>query len=183
MLTTAYQRYLLDCLQALRCLRTDQLEWLMGLKFGSTPKQVEDDLRRLQYMGLLCRRERIVHLPGGERDGQMLACTDVMRLLCRDSLPEFTSGCPPCKLAFYLEDQRGYLDFKVVPVVPGEERRILLLLEPQLARFVCTCIFLLQSESQIPKLAGIPRSFFALPDGKGGYQFIKADAAKGGITM
>ena len=183
MLTTSYQHYLLDCLQAARCLRIDQLEWLMGLKFSSTPKQVEDDLRRLQYMGRLCLRERVVHIPGGERDGSMLACIDVMRLLCRESLPEFTLGSPPCKLAFYLEDQRGYLDFKVVPVAPGEERRVLLLLESQLARFVCTCIFLLQGENQIPKLAGVPRAYFALPDGKGGYHFIKAAAEKEGPAM
>ena len=51
MMLTSFQTYLLDCLKTLGCLRTDQAEWLMGLRFGSTEKQVESDLRRLQYMG------------------------------------------------------------------------------------------------------------------------------------
>ena len=175
MMLTSFQTYLLDCLKTLGCLRTDQAEWLMGLRFGSTEKQVESDLRRLQYMGLLCRRERLILLPGTERDGQMLAAVDMMRLLCGGALPEFCASSPPAKLSFYLEGEGGYLDFKVIPVPPGQERKVLLHLEPQLSRFICTCIFAIQSEDQIPPLSTVPRAYFALPDRQGGYRFLKAE--------
>ena len=56
---------------------------------------------------------------------------------------------------------------------------MLLQLEPQLSRFVCTCIFAIQQEEQIPKLAAVPRAYFALPDGKGGYHFLQAGASEG----
>lgn len=174
MFMTEYQSYLMECLTALRCARIDQLEWLMGFRFSSTPQQVESDIDKLRYMGRLCRKEQIILLPGVERDGQLLAAIDIMRLLSKDNCPQFTTGSPPVKLAFYLEDEKGYLDFKIIPVAPGEERKVMMLLEPQLAHFICTCIFILQSERQIPLLCAIPRSYFALPDGKGGYNFLKS---------
>ena len=179
MMMTSFQVWLMNSMKIFRCARLNQLEWLLRLKFGSTPKQVESDLRQLQYMGLLHRREELVLLPGQEQDRQVLAAIDIMRLLSGESLPEFGSGSPPAKLAFYLEDERGYLDFKVIPVAPGQERRVLLQLEPQLSRFVCACIFAIQQEEQIPKLAAVPRAYFALPDGKGGYHFLQAGASEG----
>lgn len=179
MMMTSFQVWLLDSMKIFRCARLDQLEWLCRLKFGSTPKQVESDLRQLQYMGLLCQREQLVLLPGQERDGQMLAAIEIMRLLSGEVLPEFGGGSPPAKLAFYLEDKRGYLDFKVIPVAPGQERKVLLQLEPQLSRFVCTCIFAIQQEEQIALLAAVPRAYFALPDGKGGYSFLRAESGEG----
>ena len=174
MFITEYQSYLMECLGKLRCMRVDQLEWLMRLKFSSTSKQVESDIHQLRYMGRLCRKENLILSPGCERDGQLIAAIDIMQLLSKENLPQFTIGSAPVKLAFYLEDERGYLDFKIVPVPPGDERKVMLMLEPQLTHFICTCIFVLQHENQIPRLAAVPRSYFALPDGKGGYSFLKA---------
>ena len=182
MMLTSFQAWLLDAMKVFRCACQEQLEWLCRLKFDSTPKQVESDLRQLQYMGRLCRREQLVLLPGQERDGEMLAALDVMRLLSGDTLPEFGGGSPPVKLAFYLEDRQGYLDFKVIPVAPGQERKVLLQLEPQLSRFVCTCIFVIRQEGQITPLATVPRAYFALPDGEGGYRFLQAEDSGGGAA-
>jgi len=176
---TSFQAWLMDSMKIFRCARLDQLEWLLRLKFGSTSKQIESDLRQMQYMGILCRRGQLVLVPGQEQDGEMLIAIDIMRLLSGESLPEFGGSCPPAKLAFYLEDRRGYLDFKVIPVVPGQERRVLLRLEPQLSRFVCTCIFAVQREEQIAPLAAVSRAYFALPDGKGGYNFLQAESSEG----
>ncbi len=183
MILTSFQTYLLGCVKSLRCMRIGHLEWLMRLKFESTPKQVETDIHQLQYMGLLCRKEGIVLMPGYERDGQMLAAVDIMRQLSEDTLPEFSFGNPPAKLSFFLEDQRGYLDFKVIPVLPGQEHKTVFQLEPQLSRFICTCIFVIQHEQQIPPLASIPKSFFALPDKNAGYRFLKAGATERGDAV
>lgn len=182
MMMTSFQAWLLDTMKIFRCARQEQLEWLCHLKFGSTPGQVESDLRQLQYMGRLCRKEQLVLLPGQERDGEMLAAIDVMRLLSGDALPEFGGGSPPAKLAFYLEDRRGYLDFKIIPVAPGQERKVLLQLEPQLSRFVCTCIFAIRREEQIAPLASVPRAYFALPNGEDGYRFLRAEDCGGGAA-
>ena len=175
MMLTSFQVYLLECLQNLRCMRVKHLEWLLNLKFGSTPRQVESDIRQLQYMGLLCKKEGTILLPGCERDGWMLAAVDIMQLLSGTTLPEFSAAGAPAKLSFYLEDERGYLDFKVIPVLPAQERKIRLQIEAQLSHFICTCIFLIQNERQMELLQGIPRAYFALPDKRGGYQFLKAE--------
>ena len=182
MMMTSFQAWLLDAMKIFRCARREQLEWLCHLKFGSPPKQVESDLRQLQFLGRLCREKQLVLLPGQERDGEMLAAIDVMRLLSGDALPEFGGGSPPAKLAFYLEDRRGYLDFKIIPVAPGQERKALLQLESQLSRFVCTCIFAIRREEQIAPLASVPRTYFALPDGNGGYRFLRAEDCGGGAA-
>ena len=179
---TSFQAWLLDAMKVFRCARREQLEWLCDLKFGSTPKQVESDLRQLQYMGRLCREKQLVLLPGQEQDRQMISAIEVMRLLSGDTLPEFGGGSPPVRLAFYLEDRRGYLDFKIIPVAPGQERKVLLQLEPQLSRFVCTCIFIIRQEGQIARLAPVPRAYFALPDGEGGYRFLQAEDCGGGAA-
>ena len=50
MFMTEYQSYLMECLTALRCARIDQLEWLMGFRFSSTPQQVESDIDKLRYI-------------------------------------------------------------------------------------------------------------------------------------
>ena len=175
MMMTSFQTWLLDAMRVFRCARQEQLEWLCRMKFGSTPKQVENDLRQLLFMGRLCREEQLILLPGQEQDPQMISAIEIMRLLSGDTLPEFGGGSPPAKLAFYLEDRRGYLDFKVIPVAPGQERKVLLQLEPQLSRFVCTCIFTIRQEGQIALLASVPRAYFALPDGNGGYRFLRAE--------
>lgn len=180
MMMTGFQSWLMDAMKVFQCARQEHLEWLCRLKFGSTQKQVESDLRQLQYMGLLCWRERLVLLPDREPDREMLTAIEIMRLLSGDALPEFGGGSPPAKLAFYLEDERGYLDFKVIPVAPGQERKVVLQLEPQLSRFFCTCIFVIRQEEQAARLAAIPRAYFALPDGKGGYTFFQAESSEGG---
>ncbi len=182
MMMTSFGAWLMDAMKVFRCARQDQLEWLCRLKFGSTQKQVESDLRQLQYMGLLRQKGPLVLLPEQEQDKEMLGAIEIMRLLSGDALPEFGGGSPPAKLAFYLEDRRGYLDFKVIPVAPGQERRVILQLEPQLSRFVCTCIFLIRQEGQIPRFAAVPRAYFALPDGTGGYQFLQAQDSERGVA-
>lgn len=182
MMMTNFQAWLLDAMKVFRCARRDQLEWLCRLKFSSTPNQVESDLRQLQFLGRLCREGQLVLLPGQEQDQQMLSAIEIMWLLSGDALPEFGCSSPPAKLAFYLEDQRGYLDFKIIPVAPGQERKVLLQLEPQLSRFVCTCIFAIRQEAQIALLASVPRAYFALSDGNGEYRFLRAEDCGGGVA-
>lgn len=168
-----YQAYTLELLRQLRYLRCDQLAALMRLRFGSSEAHVERNLRQLRYMGRLEREGDCVRLPGRPRDEQLLWAVDVMLQLCGGTLPDLAAGEPPCKLVFSLQDERGYLDFKAVPVKPGEERPALARLLAQSPGFSCTFLFLLQSEAQIPLLETDRPAYYVLPNGKGGYSFLK----------
>ena len=176
MLTTVYQSYIIDCLKEIPYIRKRHLAWLLKLKFGSSERQLERDLRQLTHMGRITQvvdDGGFASLPQQRRDYNAVAAVDVMAEVCGQSLPEFLRGEPPCTLTFYIKDERGYLDFKVVPVPLGEELHVLEALACRYAGFRCTYLFLPDSEEQLPKLHTQNPAYFVFHNEAGGYDFLK----------
>lgn len=176
MLLTVYQIYILDCLKEISYIRQRQLCWLMRLKFGSSEEQVNRDLRQLRYLGRIVTygdNGGFVALPERKRDLVLLQAVDIMIEICGNTLPELMCGEPPCKLSFYIRDERGYLDFKVVPVPMDEELYILTKLSKRYAGFKCTYLFLPESEAQIPRLVPENPAYYVFQNHDGGYRFLK----------
>lgn len=176
MLLTVYQKHILEILAEIPYIRHNQLLWLMRLKFGTEERQLTRELRQLCYLGRITMqvdRGGIIMQPRCRRDDRLLAAMDIMMEVCGNSLPEIIKGEPPCKLSFYIKDERGYLDFKIIPVPLGEEQRICTMLLSQYSSFVCTYLFLPESEGQIERLSTEKSAYFVFPDGKGGWRFLK----------
>lgn len=176
MLLTVYQTGILEYLREIPYIRQPHLLWLMERKHGTNAEQLERDLRQLRYLGCIaryCDDGGFVSLPGRKRDYALLRATDVMAEICGNSLPVPLLGEPPCKLSFYLRDNRGYLDFKVIPVPDGEEQSVLETLQARYAGFRCTYLFLIVDEQQIPRLWTEKPAYYVISDDKGGNLFLK----------
>lgn len=176
MILTVYQQYILDCLRELPYMRERHLCWLLRLKFGAGEKKLEHSLHQLGYMKKIVRhvdRGGFAALPKQKYNDQLLKAADVMAEICGESLPEFLRGKPPCLLSFYLRDDRGYLDFKVVPVPLGAEQLVLEQLHRHYANFKCTWLFLPESYEQIEKLQTENPACFVFKNEVGGYDFLR----------
>lgn len=176
MLLTVYQAHILRILKELFYIKRSQLLWLMRLQFGTDAQHLDRDLRQLRYLGCIAtygEENELVGLPGQPHHTQLLRAVDVMAAVCGETLPEFLRGEEPCTLSFYLRDDRGYRDFKVVPVPFGHEQHICMALKRQYAGFVCTYLFLPESEKQIEHLFTQNTAYFVFPDGKSGWRFLK----------
>lgn len=176
MLTSVYHSSILQCLREIPYIRRKTLFWLLRLKFQTSESQFARDLRVLEQTGMLvCHGEpaAFVSQISAKQDGALLSAADVMAEICGERLPEFLRGEPPCILSFYIRDERGYLDFKVVPVPPGKEQ----ILSEQLFRhygaFKCTWIFLLEDEEQLSCIHTKNQAFFVLRQKDGAYDYIK----------
>ena len=176
MLLNIYQAYTMEVLKQLKYIRCEQLAWLMARRFGSTEEHVKRNLRQLRYANSIALDGEdcdFVCLPGRKRDDALINAVDVMRSICGHALPEFMAGVPPCKLSFFIRDERGYLDFKVIPVLMGEERLVSAKLQTVAPDFICTFLFLIQDQSQIPLLWTQNPAYYVLPKDNGGYTFLK----------
>lgn len=177
MLLTACQRYILDCLREVPYIRREHLQWLLRLGLGMRSKQLDIGLAQLAYLKKITLyaddHDKLVALPQQQRDGKLLEAVDVMAAVCGDSLPEFFCGELPCVLSFYLKDERGYLDFKVIPVPMGAEQRIMEQLRRQYPKFKCTWLFLPESHEQIEKLHTENPACFVFRNEAGGYDFLR----------
>lgn len=135
MLLTNDQRFLLDILREVRCMRLDQILPLMRLRDPSKAKShCEAILRYLRYAGelvpvgdnLVCLAE----FRGQEADPEMLCALDILLSLAVGPPLQLTSRRPPYKLCFLLERGResGKIDaFAVLPVEPGREQLVSIL--------------------------------------------------------
>lgn len=173
---TVQQQYILECLREIPYIRDRHLLWLLRLKYSLTPKQVETSLRQLAYLDKVVRHVDsggFTCLPERKRDSMLLAATDVMTEVCGDCLPEFLRGEPPCILSFYLRDDRGYLDFKVVSVPLGEEQHIVEKLRRRYSGFKCTWLFLMDSHEQIEKVCTENPAYYVFRNEAGGHDFMR----------
>lgn len=178
MLLNIYQAYTMEVMKQLKYIRKDQLAALMRLRFGTTDAQAARNIRQLCYahkLWLDAEHENSVRVPQGRRDKAMLAAVDILLLICGKSSPELVAGEPPCKLTFFIRDERGYLDFKVVSVPPGEEPLILARLAAQTPDFICTFLFFIEKEAQIPLLATKSPAYYVIGSDKDSYVFLKKE--------
>lgn len=179
MLLTTHEVYLLEILKTVKYIRRDQLAQLMKRRYKLSEYQTDREIYRLRYLGKLWLDEEsgdAVRLPNRKRDEGMLAAIDVLLKVCGGFSPELTAAVPPCKLSFFMKDDRGYLDFKIVPVTRGEEQPILEKLQAQNLGFVCTFLFLIEDGTQIERLATSNKAYYAIPTDEGGYTFFKKKA-------
>lgn len=176
MYLTVYQRFILDFLHEIPYIRERNMLWLMRLKCASTEKQLENHLRQLAYLGKIIRHVDsggFAALPGQNRNDSLIMTADVMIQVCGNSLPEMIRGNSPCLLSFYLRDERGYMDFKIVPVPLGAEERVMEQLRVQYHGFKCTWLFLPESHEQIEKLHMENPACFVFKNKVGGYDFLR----------
>ena len=149
MLLTNDQRFLLDILREVRYMRLDQILPLMRLRDPAKAKShCEAILRYLRYAGelvpvgddLVCLAE----FRGQEADPEMLCALDILLSLAVGPPLQLTSRRPPYKLCFLLERGResGKIDaFAVLPVEPGREQLVSILLaqQSQDVTVLCPC--------------------------------------------
>lgn len=176
MTLTVYHRYILDCLREIPYIRRENLLWLTKLQFGTDLHQFDRDillLKNLNQLTLHGENAGYISLPHAKINRMLLVATDIMREVCGDSLPEFLCGTPPCILSFYLRDDRGYLDFKVVPVSTGAEQLVLEQLRHSYSNFKCTWLFLPEHHEQIEKLHTENPACFVFRNKAGGYDFLR----------
>lgn len=176
MTLTVYHRYILDCLREIPYIQRENLRWLTKLQFGTDLHQFNRDLMLLYHLNRLTlhgNNGSYVSLPCAKINRPLLIAADIMREVCGDSLPTFLRGTPPCVLSFYLQDKRGYLDFKVVPVPPGSEQLVLEQLRRAYPSFKCTWLFLPESHEQIEKLHTENPACFVFRNKAGGYDFLR----------
>lgn len=177
MMLSACQQYILDCLREILYLRRSVLCWLAQVKFGISTEKFDRELYRLRYLGKITipddADDCIALNRQVRRNFALLTSADIMREVCGDSLPAFLRGTPPCVLSFYLQDKRGYLDFKVVPIPPGSEQLVLEQLRRAYPSFKCTWLFLPESHEQIEKLHTENPACFVFRNKAGGYDFLR----------
>lgn len=137
MLLTKDQIFLLSILRQTGFMRTDQVLPLMRL-YDSAKAQYHCDaiLRHLRYAGeLVPMGDSVVCLPellGREPDGDMLLALDILLSLAKSPPMQLTSRKDPYKLCFLLERDGGRIDpFAVLPVAPGREQVVSILLAQQ----------------------------------------------------
>lgn len=171
------QQYILACLRELPYMRRSVMLWLTQRKYGISADRFQLELYRLQYLGKVAipqdADDCIVLHPQVRRNFAMLTAADVMREICGSSSPNLLRGTPPCILSFYLQDKRGFLDFKVVPVPLGREQLILEQLRCNYHGLKCTWLFLPEQHDQIEKLHTENPACFVFRNKAGGYDFLR----------
>ena len=164
MLITNQQRFILDTLQRLGCIRTDQMAALLRSRFSldsldRAVRVTRAAVRQLRMANAAIRvGNDIIHLPRQPPNEQMLRAIDVMLKLSNGSPVGYAVGAPPILLHFAADPAHTHI-FAVVHVsqaisLPslGDKERVIILID---------------RKDQI-KLLPIPnRQFFALQkDGK-----------------
>lgn len=164
MLITNQQRFILDTLQRLGCIRTDQMAVLLKARFslGSLDRAAQVTraaVRQLRMSNTAIREEDdIIHLPRQPPNGHLLSAIDVMLELSGGSPVGYAVGNGTILLHFAAERAHTSV-FAVIhasqaacmPPLSDKER----------------VIILIDSKNQIKKLPIPNRQFFALhADGK-----------------
>ena len=138
---TEDQRYFMGILEETGFVRTSQV--LPLLRINEPQKELnhaEAMLRRLRYLGrLTLSREGLICLPelrGMSPDPEMLLSLDILLALQPGRLLQ-VSRQPPYKLCFLVQRADGWIDyFAVMPVLPGHEGRLSLLLQAEPKNYV-----------------------------------------------
>lgn len=171
------QKYLLDAMEKLRCIRTDQLSQLSQRRFGTLPQQFGRDIRQLCYLNKLMISGDAVLLPGRTRHDDLIAAVDMMLQLSGDSVLDFAIGVPPCSLFFFLEAAGGRVNvFKVIPVARGRERPVLSQLDRICGSY--TILFHIENRAQIDLLHTKPPYHFVVFE-ENRYVFLKGCEPEG----
>ena len=109
MLLTNQQKFLLDAVNRLGCVREDQLADLIRPVFCQwrpdiAPSLVHSAMRQLRYCNAKVRREENVHLvPGAKVSYAMLEAVDVMLQLSDCQPVEYRHGTAPVLLRFTVQ--------------------------------------------------------------------------------
>lgn len=176
MLRDKYQEYAMELMHWLKYIKVDQLFTLIHLRFGITAVETERSIRQLCYGHKLqfdYSNEGHIRLPYAKYEPQSIQAIDVVLDVCGRSSPEIAKGELHCKLNFFIQDKRGYLDFKIVFVPLGEEQLISAKMIAQTKGYVCTCLFIIEHEHQIPLLATNNTAYYILTQENGKLVFLK----------
>ena len=173
MLLTNQQKFLLDAVQRLGCVREDQLADLIRPVYCQwrpdiAPNLVRSAMRQLRYCNAEVRQQGNVYLrPGTALNAAALEAVDVMLQLSNGQPADYTHGTPPILLRFSVQNAESFSAFLVarygdyVPeCVIAPTDRIILLFDGQ---------------SQPKALPVSNKQFFAVRQNDGTHRFFSAD--------
>ena len=120
MLISKQQKFMLDVINRLGCIRKDQLAELVKYIFCSAkpevaPRLVNSAINQLLYGNVQIRRDgEIYRLPHVKPDPKLLEAIDIMLELGGAMLIDYRAGAPPVLLRFVVEGEK-VRSFTVVP--------------------------------------------------------------------
>ena len=176
---TAVQKIILDALETCHALPGPMLQALVRLSEQEEPHVFERAVRQLRYLGLIQPGDNgIWRLSGKNEDSEMIDAFGIMLALSKTDAPEFARGRSPCKLTFFIPDERGWMTaYKVVPVSPGKEEITSLRALQDIYPRDHTLLYLLHPGVQVEHLQCPKRCFFV--QGKEGcYEFLEPVESK-----
>ena len=112
MLLTNQQKFLLDALERLGCVRDDQLAALVRPVFclerpEIAPRLVYSAMRQLKYCNTGFQHEGdVYYMPKSGIDGEVLEAIDVMLELSGEMLIDFNRARPPVLLRFSVQERK-----------------------------------------------------------------------------
>ena len=120
-LISKQQRFMLDVINRLGCIRKDQLSELVKSEFCSikpevAPRLVNSAMNQLLYGNVQIRRDgEVYRLPHVKPDPKLLEAIDVMLELGGAMLIDYRAGAPPVLLRFVVEGEK-VRSFTVLPM-------------------------------------------------------------------
>ena len=171
---TAVQKVILDALETCYALPEPMLQALVQLSENAEPPVFEKSVRQLRYLGLIQPGDNeIWRLPGKSPDPEMIDAFGIMLTLSKTNAPDFARGRPPCKLTFFIPDERGWMSaYKVVPVIPGKEEITSLRAIQDIYPRDHTLLYLLHPGVNVDQLS-CPRRCFFVRGKEGCYEFLE----------
>lgn len=167
---TKNQRYAADTLKRLRCVRHDQLLWLMEKEYPQAP--AEKHMRQLPRIGVARDDGSHYCLPGCEPDPDRVTALDVMiEMAGNGPAPIFDLPAPPCKLLFFIIRGNEMRAFRVYTPKPEGEAECLAAAETASLPPGHIAVFCVRDQNQIPLLRASRAHVFAFRGGEGGYLF------------
>jgi hypothetical protein len=127
-LTTDVQDSIIELLKTYRCLRFDQIEALMAMKYGSRRTYACKEAAHLANIcsHLVCQpADGYLAMSGAAPNAELLAAIDVMLEFRQDGVEFYCPGKPPYKLVFHKNNPKGGIRaYYVVVVARGAEYRM-----------------------------------------------------------
>ena len=171
---TNVQKYAVELLKKLRCVRHDQLHWMISQHYPLVnPDKV---MRQVNYVTMAIDDGKHYCWTGCEVNPDRIAALDIMLKLCEDKIPIFDFAPYPCALIFFLEKTgtEHIQPFRVYAPREGDEAMCCAQAELQQHPKGHAAVFYIQNENQMPLLEVSRPHIFAISDGNGGYRFPKA---------